>query len=419
MKKQSTLFSLLWVMLFEHTSLNIAFPVLTLLFFDVQSSLFAPETSSTVRSMWYGFSVAVPHIINIVTTPMLSVLSDHYGRKKILIVGTLGAWLFAITAAIGILWGSLAMLFIGLSIRGAFSRTNPIAQAAIGDICDKQQKVVYMGYLQTAISIGAFVGPVLGGYFANQFFFNELNFSLPYWIAAIFAAMSCLLAMFFFQETLPVSTNVRKISFHLTDVKKILCQRDVLMISLVLLLCQFSWSLYYQFIPPILKNHFHFNAHQLGLFVGMIALWLALATSVGIKLLDSFFSFKTMLISAVYFILIGLLATFIFCYFQLFKTMPSLIWIAAIPTAIGDVIAYSCLITLYSNVVSGNDQGKVMGVCFIVVALMWALTGVLGGLLMSVSVWLPLIVAPAGIVGAVMVLSFCHSFSGFMQHRVN
>lgn len=392
-------------MLFDHTSLNIAFPVLTLLFFDLQSSLFTADTSHAVRSMWYGLSVAVPHIINIITTPILSALSDEFGRKKILIVGTLGAMLFAVTAAFGILWGSLNLLFLGLIIRGAFSRTNPIAQAVIGDISEKHKKVVYMGYLQTAISMGAFIGPVIGGYFANQYFFKQLNFSLPYFIAAIFAGISCLLTIVFFKETLLVkreSTSWGQFNFN--SIKQVFSNRDVLRISAVLLLCQMSWSLYYQFIPPILKTSLNFDAHHLGLFVGMIALWLALATTFGIRLLDSYLSFRMMLLSSIYLILIGLGLTYLFCYFHLANGSNLLIWIAAIPTAVGDVISYSCLITLYSNVVAPEEQGKVMGVCFIVVALMWALTGVLGGALMSISTFLPLIVAPLGILLAIGLL---------------
>lgn len=403
--KQQTILPLLWVMLFDHTSLNITFPILTLLFFDAQSSFFASDTSHTVRSMWYGLCVAVPHIINIIATPILSALSDEFGRKKILLVGTMGAFLFALTAALGILWGMLSLLFLGRIIQGAFSRTNPIAQAVIGDISQREQKVLYMGYLQTAISIGAFVGPILGGYFANQFFFKELNFSLPYFIAALFAAISFFLVIFLFKETLIIKRKENPWSeFNLYAFKKVLANRDVLAISAVLLLSQISWSLYYQYIPPILKTELGFTAHQLGWFVGMIAFWLAVATTIGIKLMDRFFSLRQMLFISCYLVLLGLLLTFLFCFFHLSGNSLFLIWIAAIPTAVGDVIAFSCLTALYSNAVVKHEQGKVMGICSLVVALMWALTGMIGGALLSVYGLLPLIVAPIGILLAIGLL---------------
>lgn len=404
-KNNASIFPLLWVMLFDHTSLNVTFPIVTLIFFDIQSSLFAPDTSHAVRSMWYGLCVAVPHVVNIIITPVLSSLSDEFGRKKLLLFGTFGALLFAMTAALGIVWGMLSLVFVSFIIKGAFSRTNPIGQAVIGDISSIENKVLYMGYLQTAISIGAFIGPVVGGYFANHFLFNKLNFSLPFFVAALFAAISFLLTLFIFKETLMKKNDKERWSeFNFQSIKKIFSDKNVLRISVVLLLSQISWSLYYQFIPPTLKTLLDFNAHQLGLFVGLIALWLALATAFGIRLMQIFLTSHQMLMFSVYLVLLGTLITFSFCFFHLSGHWTILMWLAAIPTAAGDVIAYSCLISLYSNVVKKEEQGKVMGVCFIVVALIWALTASLGGVLMGVYTLLPLILAPIGILLAIGML---------------
>jgi DHA1 family tetracycline resistance protein-like MFS transporter len=396
-----SIFPLLWVMLFDHTSLNIVFPVLTLIFFDTQTSLFAPDTSHAVRSMWYGLCISIPHLVNIVMTPLLSALSDEFGRKKILLIGTLGAFLFAITSAIGIVMSLLSLLFLGLIIRGAFSRTNPIAQAVIGDISELNHKVRNMGYLQTAISLGAFIGPIIGGFFANQFFFSQLNFSMPFWIAAIFAAVSCLLTWFIFQETLQVKRETAPWSaFNFRVIKHVFSNPQVLKISAVLLLSQISWSFYYQFIPPTLKTLLNFDAHQLGFFVGFIALWLALATGFGIRFLEQFFSVRQILFLSMYLVLLGSVMSVLFCQWH----WNSSIWFAAVPTAVGDVIAFSCLTAMYSNVVEKHEQGKVMGVCLTVVAVTWALTGLLGGMLMSVSVLLPLMVAPVGILVGILML---------------
>jgi MFS family permease len=392
-------------MLFDHASLNVTFPIVTLLFFDAQSSLFTADTSHAVRSMWYGLCVAVPHVVNIIVTPILSGLSDEFGRKKILMLGTLGALIFAITAAVGIVYGILSLVFFSFILKGAFSRTNPIGQAVIGDISSVSNKVLYMGYLQTAISIGAFVGPIIGGYFAHQFLFSTLNFSLPFFIAALLAGISFLLTIVIFSETLTEKQErARWSQFNYQTIKKVFSDKNVLRISAVLLLSQISWSLYYQFIPPVLKTVLNFNAHQLGIFVGLIALWLAFATTFGIKLLQLIFTLHQMLMFSVYLVLIGSLLTFFFCLFHLSGYWTILIWLAAIPTAVGDVIAYSCLIALYSNVVRKEEQGKVMGVCFVVVALIWALTAALGGIMMGLYTLLPLILAPLGILLAIGLL---------------
>ncbi len=411
--KQS-IFPLLWVMLFDHTSLNMTFPILTLLFFDVQSSLFAADTSQAVRSMWYGLCISMPSVVNIIFTPILSALSDAFGRKKILFIGTAGALIFGVTAACGILWGSFSLLFLSCLLRGAFSRTNPIAQAVIGDISPKNKKVLNMGYLQTAIALGAFIGPIIGGYFANRFFFAKLNFSLPFFLAGVFAAVSCILTLSIFKETLVekrFSSPWKE--FHWDTLKNVFANPYVLRISSILLLSQISWSTYYQFIPPILKTVLQVNPHELGIFVGLIAFWLALATTFGIRLLMKFFSMDTILLLSLYLLLLGTVMTLLFFILQLTGAWVWLIWFAAIPTAIGDVVAFSCLITLYSDVVSKQEQGKVMGICFIVIALVWSLTALIGGVLMSIYTLLPLVVAPVGILLAIVLLQtgFRTSFS--------
>jgi MFS family permease len=407
-----SIFPLLWVMVFDHTSLNITFPVLTLIFFDTHSNLFSADTSYAVRSMWYGLCVAVPHVVNIFVAPVLSALSDEFGRKKMLFVGTLGALLFALIAGCGILFGMMGLLFLGMIIQGIFSRTNPIAQAVVGDISPAVTKIRNMGYLQTAISIGAFIGPILGGYFASKFFFPQLNFSLPFFIAALFAGISCVMTVVFFQETLSSRHSNAWNEFNWPTLKKVIMNPQILQISLVLLLSQISWSMYYQFIPPILKATLGFNSHALGIFVGMISFWLALATTFGIKFFEKFLSMRQMLLLSLYLVLIGLAVCIIFCLLHQSSQSTLFMWVSAAPIAVGDVIAYSCLTALYSNAVLPAAQGKVMGMCFIVVAVIWSLTGIIGGFLMGYEKLLPLLVAPVGIILALILL---HSRIGKME----
>lgn len=378
-------------MVFDHTSLNMTFPILTMIFFDPMSHFFSAESSFAERSMWYGLCISTPHLMNILFTPLLSTLSDAFGRKKILLLGILGAMIFALTAALGVYGGCFSLLIIGLLIRGAFSRTNPIAQAIVGDISNKELKVLHMGYLQGAISMGAFLGPMIGGYFANRYFFATLNFSLPFFMAAFIASISLILTGILFKESLPEKNRhgIRH-HFHYPNIKKILQHPGVWPILIILLLSQISWAMYYQYIPPILKTAFQFTAGQLGIFLGLIAVWLTIATVLGINILQRFFTLTEMLLQSIYTILLGLILTIIGFYMH----WTGLVWLAAIPTAMGDVVAYSCLVAFFSNTVDRSEQGKAMGICFIIVAMTWALTGVAGGFMMSVHPLLPLIIAP-------------------------
>lgn len=392
MRMNKTLRSILGVMFVDQAAFTIAVPLLTLIFFDPQSRLFPADTPAAVRSATYGLCISLPFFINIFFAPLLSMLSDVYGRKRILLIEILGGVTFALGAALGIVFGSIWLIFLSQLVRGAFSRTNPTALTIVGDVAPPSKKLLYMSYLQFAVSSGATLGPFIGGYLADTFF-STLNFALPFFVAATLAITNSLFTYFYMDETLkqrPPKTSYRT---HLRAIQQVFMHPAVLRLSLILMLIQVSWSTYYQFMPPILKTLYAFNSHELGVFVGMIAFWLAVASSVGMNCLNRFFSLRQILSISIYLILGGLVITLLAMQHSS-SYSPILIWACAMPVAAGDVLAYSCLTSMYSNVVPHESQGKVMGVVFIVTGSVWAATSMLGGQLMSHATLLPLLVTP-------------------------
>lgn len=387
-----TINSLFGINFLDLTCITITYPLITLIFFDAHSRLFSSTMSFAERSMWYGLCVSLPNIINIFVAPLLSALSDEFGRRKILLLEILRALSFTLSVGLGIYTGKLALVLLGFAMKGAYARPSPTPLAIIGDIAPKGKKILYMGYLQFATSLGACIGPIIGGYVATRFLFTQLNFSLPFFISAGIALLNASLAFFFIHDTLKKRRFSGANQFSFAAIKQIILHPKVRQISLILFLIQISWSTYYQFMPPILKAVYHFDSHQLGWFIGMIALWLAVATGLVIKIIHSLLTVRQLLLLSIYLVLIGLFITLLG-----FGSDDALLWLGAVPTAMGDVIAYSCLITLYSDVVEGEKQGKVMGLSFLIVGCAWTLTGFFGGILMSISPLLPLIIAPVGI----------------------
>lgn len=402
-REKKTIRSLLGIIFLDQTTITLTFPLITLIFFDAQSRLFASDTSYAERSLWYGLCVALPNFINVFFAPTLSALSDELGRKKILMVEIGSAFLFTLMVGLGIFYGILGFIFLGFIIRGAFSRTNPTALTIIGDTAPREKKILYMSYLQFAISLGAALGPMLGGYLANRLWFAKLNFSLPFFVGAGLALLNTAFAFYLIHETLKKKQTNRTSEFNFPALKKVILHPDVLRISLVMLLIQVSWSTYYQFIPPVLKTLYGFESSQLGLFIGLIAIWLALATGFWIKLLHRFLDVRQLLLVSIYLVLGGLIINLLACAGWL-PGGTLFVWISAIPVATGDVMAYTCLTGLYSNAVTPEKQGKVMGINFIIVSSAWAFTGFLGGMLMSLSPLLPLMIAPLGVLGLVVLM---------------
>lgn len=386
--------ALLAIMLFDHTCVNITFPLLTLIFFDPESSLtLLKGTDEGTRSLWYGLCVSIPYIIALFSGPYLSMLSDTTGRRKILLLTSLGGAALAFTSGLGVLTGAISLIVLGRIIGGFISRTNFVAQAIVGDTSDSKTKMVRMGYLQFVISMGAFVGPIIGGYFAKKVLFGE-HFALPFFIAAGFGLTGYVITHFCFQESL-IAPKIQDTKSNFLDMLKLLKKPLILQTVILLLIAQLSWSLYYTFTPPILKMNYHFDPAHIGLFVGFVALWLALTTGFLIPWLSRLFSSQQLMLLASCAILLGLLISDL-AYFK--GAYPALLWIGAFPVAFGDVLLYTCIIARFSSEVPLHHQGKVMALCAIVVSVAWATTGLLGGALMAWKPLLPLYIAPLGIV---------------------
>lgn len=399
---------LLGIITLDQIYIEFALPIVTLIFFDPTSRILPTDTDYATRSMWFGICISTPYLINLFFAPLLSMLSDEFGRRKFLLFEISSAFLYMLLAGLGIFMGSLWLLLIGFVIRGAFSRTNTTALAIIGDTCTKNRKLTYMARLQMAISLGACLGPIIAGFFANRFYFDFFNFSLPFFIAACLACINMVLTYFLIDETLQRSTSqvstvkTSRFNANWDSIKYVVTHRDILKISLLLLFFQISWSTYYQFMGPLLKTVYQFSPDHLSLFISMIGAWLLLAAGPLFKLLHGKYSTLQLLNGSACIEVAGIgMAILVYFHF-----LPEIfLWVSAIPVAIGDMLAYICLTTLYSNAVPDHMQGKVMGINFLIVGLIWGGSGLIGGFLIAQSPILPILLAPLGATASLFVIN--------------
>ncbi len=384
-------------MIFGNASERIMLPLFALVFFDIQSQLLATDTPHVLRSYWYGICMAIPSIATFIAAPLLSSLSDHFGRKNILTLSLSGTMVAGIIASIGILLSSIILFLFGIFIQGLFCRTNPLAQAAVGDVTEDKNKLITMGYLQSMIAFGAFLGPILGGYCAH-FYFSMLNFSTPFFISALFSAVAAIICIFFFKETSNMTKKIFSWRLMFGSIK-ILKNKHALFLMAILAGGQITWSFYYQYVPAVLKISSAFSAGKIGLFVGFMALWVTLGSTVGIRFLRQHFSLRICLKIALISQVIGAILIVIALYFH----QEWLMWGSSVPAAVGDVIAFGVLSTACSNLYS-QQQGQIMGACYLVAAIMWILTGLGGGYLIAIYNLLPLLVSLIGAIIALIIM---------------
>ncbi|HWT43344.1 MAG TPA: MFS transporter, partial [Sphingopyxis sp.] len=106
---------------------------------------------------WIGLVMAVATFL---ASPVLGNLSDHFGRRRVLLLALGG---LAVDYALLTIVETLPWLFVARALSGIFGGSYAAAQAAIADITAPEERARNFGFVGAAFGIGFVAGPALGG----------------------------------------------------------------------------------------------------------------------------------------------------------------------------------------------------------------------------------------------------------------
>lgn len=149
----------------------------------------------------FGFAWAAMQFI---FSPLLGAISDHYGRRPVILLSNLGLGLDYLLMALA---PSLSWLFIGRLVSGITSASYSTAGAYIADVTPEDERAAKFGMLGAAFGLGFVVGPALGGLLGG------LGLRVPFWAAAGLSLTNSLYGFFILPESL---TAERRAPFTLT-----------------------------------------------------------------------------------------------------------------------------------------------------------------------------------------------------------
>ncbi|KAI6099589.1 major facilitator superfamily domain-containing protein [Pisolithus sp. B1] len=137
-------------------------------------------------------------------------LSDHIGRKPILLVGLAGLSLSNICFGLSRMFWALVA---SRCIAGALNGNVGVMKSVIGEITDSTNMARAFVFLPIVFSIGTSIAPLYGGGLAKPHdrwpelfsgsFWVQYPYFLPCIVSALFAAFSFFLTALFFEESLP------------------------------------------------------------------------------------------------------------------------------------------------------------------------------------------------------------------------
>jgi DHA1 family tetracycline resistance protein-like MFS transporter len=178
---------ILLAVLVDMVSIGLIVPVLPAL---VGSFTISPAD----QSLWFGVVMFAFGIANFFGAPLLGALSDHYGRRPVLLLGFCGLALnFFATALSTALWVLIAVRLVG----GAMQANAAVANAYVADITPPEQRAKRFGMLGAMFGLGFIIGPALGG------LLGSINLQLPFFVAGSLALVNLLYGYFVLPESLP------------------------------------------------------------------------------------------------------------------------------------------------------------------------------------------------------------------------
>ena len=143
-----------------------------------------------------GIVLASFPLAQLIGVPVMGALSDHFGRKPLLLISQ-------ITTCIGFIMlgaaNSLTIVILSRVIDGLFGANLATAQAALSDITTEETRAQGLGLTGAAFGLGFIFGPLISIITLEV----SDNLALPAFVAAVYSLISIFLTVFMFKETLP------------------------------------------------------------------------------------------------------------------------------------------------------------------------------------------------------------------------
>ena len=339
---KSALFALFSVVFLDNLGFSIVLPYLFFFASDLGASSFV-----------YGVLLASYSLLSFFFTPIISRLSDRYGRRKILLttlaISSISYFVFGIGQA---LW----VLFFGRMLAGTTAASVPVAQAYVADVTSEKDRLKYLGLLGAAAGIAFVLGPAIGGTLSEVF-----GYSVPSFLASALAFTNFVSAYFLLEE--PEKTiDTKKTAFSFSNLKEVLRKRIITLLLSAYFLFFLAFVFLQASLPPWLQEVFGFGSFQTGLIFFLLGGTSALTQAV---LLPKFFS----KLNRSSLILIGItILAFGLCALILAQNLALLLVVAAL-ISFGFGVQYVTFNTLISLSAPKEAQGGTLGIAWALAAL--------------------------------------------------
>lgn len=395
MSKKTCLLVVLFTTTLDWVGMGLVYPLFSSLIFHADISLLSPTTSEATRGIIFGLIIAFASILEFIFAPILGVLSDNYGRKKVMVSSLACGVLGYCLSFVAILNQSIVLFFVSRLVVGIASSSAGVYSAAIADVSSFQEKAKHFGLYSMMCGIGFAIGPLLGGLLAGI----PKGHCLPFLCAAFFTLCNMIVVSLYFAETHVQRQKVSiKQAYSFVSFKKLFAYPEFRALFIAVFLGGGGWSLYWEFMPVSRITQDGFTVRDLGNLYTYEAIFYVISCGFLIRAVVNRLGEERC-----FFLAMCCLAVFVavLC----IDKNPKMLWIYIPVQQFMLALFNTTATTLISNGAHHSVQGEVLGVQTSVQSLAFTLAPLIGGLFLSISINLPLMLgALSFVIGAVAVV---------------
>ncbi len=182
------------VVLLDIIGIGIIFPIIP----DLLKEVGISENASA--ALWGGLLSSSYAFMQFVFSPTIGTLSDIFGRRPVLLLGSL---LLGVDYLVMGFAETVFILFIGRVVGGLAGGTIATGTAYLADISDTKDKKKNFAIIGAAFGLGFILGPIIGG------LIGEISVRAPFFLSALLSFLNFFLCLFLLPETLKLRNENR------------------------------------------------------------------------------------------------------------------------------------------------------------------------------------------------------------------
>lgn len=401
MQKKIILASILLTIFLDFFNLGLIYPIFTAMIFEGMGDIISANADDFQKNTLYGFLISAFPFGQFLGAPVIGQLSDHFGRRKLLLISLIGTVAALFICSFGVYFSNLSILFLGRLFGGLMAGNMTLAYASLADFSSPEDKIKNFALIPLVTGLGFVIGPYLAGILGNPGTYTWSGPTVPFTLAAILSFLNFLLVYAKFPETsLPrIQTKLMNCFFSsLANLWKAFRKTSLRPYLFILFFMISTNFVFVQFIGSFAIERFHIDLTQIGYLYATLGISVAFGHMFLTRNLAAYFlpvtALKWSLIIAV-----GLILGLVF--------IQAFIWVHVLGFFImcTFAVAYTNAMAIVSNQAPQDQQGEVMGVAVSIQSCAEFLPASLIGMIAFLSEALPLIAAMLFAIFSLLILS--------------